>query len=53
LSFVAQFQAWLKQPFTPTMSAAQWAAFMGLILIAVIFWRMVISALTEAARADL
>ena len=37
-----QIAAWLRQPFSPDMSAARWFAFLGLIIVLLWGWRMVI-----------
>lgn len=39
-----QLQAFLAQPFSPSMSAYRWFLFFGLLLIISIFWHMIIRA---------
>jgi hypothetical protein len=42
-----QLKAFLAAPFSPNMSAVQWALFYGLLLIIAAFWHFTIRAFTS------
>lgn len=41
------FQDWINQPFSATMSAPKWFAFVGLLLAIMMIWGVVLRHLTE------
>lgn len=47
-SLASNFMAWLKQPFSPTMSAFRWFLFFGLIIMISVAWKLVLIPIEEA-----
>jgi hypothetical protein len=41
------FQAWLKQPFSSSMSVAGWFWFFGLILAITVIWKLILIPIEE------
>lgn len=44
---LANFQAWIKQPFNAEQSAWDWFLFLGFILIAALIWRVLLNHVLE------
>ena len=44
---MAEFQAWLKAPFSPGMSAAQWFLFAGLLIAISAAWHLILRTITD------
>ena len=40
---IAKFKAWLDHPFDSGMSYQRWFAFVGLLLVILIFWNIILS----------
>lgn len=43
----AELAAWLKQPFSPDMSAARWFLLVGLVIVALWGWHAIFSELAD------
>jgi len=39
---MSSFQGWLQQPFSASMSAAQWFLFFGLLIVIATMWHMIL-----------
>lgn len=44
------FQAWLAQPFSTNMSAAQWFLFFGLIMVIALLWHIILQGFGLSTR---
>lgn len=45
-----EFKAWLAKPYSADMSALQWGAFLGLIIVIMIFWNLVLRQMKAIAE---
>lgn len=50
-SSIAAFQSWLKQPFSPNMSAQQWFLFFGLLIVISVMWHMILRLIEGTASS--
>lgn len=44
---LASFKAWLDQPFSTGMTATRWFAFVGLLLVIMMFWGTILAHMRE------